>query len=114
MMTGAEPVGVVLEVITDLAQLLQAAETELLLLVAEAHQRGASWAEIALRLDRTKQSVHQRYQAKIYSLRTTELLAADLAEGLVRAGQLSRGEASAAIVKEARALLRARSRFTGS
>jgi predicted ATPase len=106
-----DPLNVVLDAIADTGQVLRAVETETLVLVTEAYFRGASWAEIARRLDRTKQSVHQRYQSRVHSRRTQELLLDDLTDAFRRARQLSRrepvdAEVVGAEVVVSRALLR--------
>lgn len=69
---------------------MKAVETETLVLVTEAYFRGASWADIGRRLDRTRQSVHQRYQARVHAPRTRELLVRDFTDALGRARELSR------------------------
>ncbi|RIV32720.1 hypothetical protein D2L64_24455 [Micromonospora radicis] len=69
----------VLDALGQYARLRTALGTELLLLVVEAHLRGASWAEVGRRLDRTKQSVHQQYQARVWAPETRRLLLSDLA-----------------------------------
>jgi len=77
------PLSRVLEALQALAAAVDGMDQDLLVLVTEAHHRGASWAQIALRLGRAKQSVHQRYQRRMYSARTRELLEHDYA-GAVR------------------------------
>lgn len=77
------PLSRVLEALQALAVAVDGMDQDLLVLVTEAHHRGASWAQIALRLGRAKQSVHQRYQRRMYSARTRELLERDYA-GAVR------------------------------
>jgi hypothetical protein len=101
-----KPLELVLEAIADTGKLLRAIETETLVLVTEAYYRGASWADIARRLDRTKQSVHQRYQSRVHSRRTQELLLDDLTDALRRAHQLSRRDPVGAEAAVSRALLR--------
>jgi hypothetical protein len=68
----------VLDALEQYARLRTALGTELLLLVVEAHLRGAPWAEVGRRLDRTKQSVHQQYQARIWAPETRQILLSDL------------------------------------
>ena len=101
-----DPLKVVLEAIADTGQVMRAVETEILVLVTEAYFRGASWAEIARPLDRTKQSVHQRYQSRVHAPRTQELLVDDLSDALGRARQLSVRDPVDEQVAESRALLR--------
>jgi transposase-like protein len=109
--TGAgagDPLPVVLDTLTGVHQVAEAAETDLLVLVAEAYRRGASWADIARRLGRTKQSVHQRYQAQIHARRTRDLLATDLAEALAHARQRCCRDPADRDAVESRAFLRDR------
>jgi hypothetical protein len=103
-----DPLKVVLDAISDTGQVMRAVETEILVLVTEAYFRGASWAEIARQLDRTKQSVHQRFQSRVHAPRTQELLDGDLSDALGRARQLSRRDPVDEQVTESRALLRER------
>lgn len=97
---------VVLDAILTTRQVMAGLEKDELSLVSEAYFRGASWSDIALRLDRTKQSVHQRYQSRIHSRQTRELLAADAEAALRNAVELCRGDADEEGVAEARAFLR--------
>lgn len=85
---------------------MRAVETETLVLVTEAYFRGASWADIGRRLDRTRQSVHQRYQARVHAPRTRELLVRDFTEVLGRARELSRRGSANEEAVESRAFLR--------
>jgi hypothetical protein len=103
---GDDPLMVVLDAIADVGKVMTAAETDVLVLIAEAYSRGASWAEIARRLDRTKQSVHQRYHGRIHAPRTRELLTGDLTDALGRARQLGPGDPADEEVAESRAFLR--------
>lgn len=99
----------VLEAIVATDQVMTGLERDVLALVSEANFRGASWAEIARRLDRTKQSVHQRYQGRIHSRQTRELLAVDTDAALRRAVQLCQtGSGDEEDLVEARAFLRER------
>jgi hypothetical protein len=75
----------VLEVLGRLAHMRQLVDDDILGLVTEAHFRGASWADIARRLDRTKQSVHQRYSQRVFARSTHLRLAAQLREVTARA-----------------------------
>ncbi|WP_034592689.1 helix-turn-helix domain-containing protein [Hamadaea tsunoensis] len=68
-----------LDVLGGLDSLLRAVESDSLLLIAEAYRRGASWAQIAGRLGRSKQTVHERYQAKVSAPQTENTLLDDLA-----------------------------------
>jgi Myb-like DNA-binding protein len=103
---GVEPLMIVLDAIADVGQVMTAAETDVLVLIAEAYFRGASWAEIARRLDRTKQSVHQRYHRRIHAPRTRELLAGDLTNALERARRLRQHDPADEVVAESHTLLR--------
>ncbi len=60
-------------------------EEDILLLVVEAHNRGASWADIGKRLGRSKQSVYERFQGRIHDPRTKQLLLRDLDQAEQRA-----------------------------
>ena len=98
----------VLDTLEELERLLHAAQHDTLLLVTEAYYRGASWRAIAGRLHRTKQTVHQRYQARVHARRTHELLRDDLREAHRRAQEILRdrpGLADRADVAESAALL---------
>ena len=110
MNTLAEPspdrVAVVLEALWRLDTLARALEDDVLLLVVEAHSRGASWAEIAERLGRSKQTVHQRYQARVHERRTEQLLLDDLAQAQRRARYTSAQSPASDEAKRARAFLR--------
>jgi Myb-like DNA-binding protein len=101
-----DPMTVVLEAIAETGQVMRAVETDTLVLVTEAYLRGASWAEIARQLDRTKQSVHQRYQSRVHAPRTRELLRGDVSDALGRARLLSMRDSTDEEVAESRALLR--------
>lgn len=105
-MPDGDPLRVVLDAIADIGEVMAAVETETLVLVTEAHFRGASWADIGRRLDRTRQSVHQRYQGRVHATRTRELLARDLTEALGRARELSRLGPVNQEAAESRAFLR--------
>ncbi|GHJ43635.1 hypothetical protein Cs7R123_09770 [Catellatospora sp. TT07R-123] len=69
----------VLDVLEGLDAAMRAMEDDALLLITEAYRRGASWAQIAGRLGRSKQTVHQRYQNRVGAAQTEKLLLADLA-----------------------------------
>lgn len=73
-----DAVGVTLATLEEMALLADAAQTEILLLVAEAYLRGSSWNDVARRLGRSKQSAHQRYQARVHARQTRQILADDL------------------------------------
>lgn len=82
-----DPLSAVLTMLGEVDQLIRALEKDTLLLVVEAHQRGASWAQIAARVYRTKQTIHQRYHRRMYASHTTDLLRRDYAEAVQRAGR---------------------------
>ncbi len=113
-MTGvagvAEPspdrIRVVLEVLQRLDGLARALDDDVLLLVVEAHNRGASWADIASRLGRSKQTVHQRYQARVHERRTEQMLLQDLAQAQRRARHACANSPASDEAKRARAFLR--------
>ena len=75
---AAAPVDTVLDMLASVARADDALRTETLLLVAEAHLRGATWAAISRHTNGSRQSVHQRYQRHIHSRRLQEILSADL------------------------------------
>jgi transposase len=79
---------------------------DVLLLVSEAYRRGASWNEIALRLGRSKQTVYQRFQARVHAERTEELLLNDLAQAEQRARYLCHHSTDVDEINRARAFLR--------
>ncbi|WP_101258760.1 hypothetical protein [Streptomyces barkulensis] len=81
---------IVLNTLRSVDQLRRSMDDDVLVLVAEAHRRGASWAEIAGWLYRTKQTVHRQYQRRMYSCRTRELLHCDYLEATRRARVLCR------------------------
>ncbi len=103
---GLERTDVVLEVLRRLDGLARALDDDVLLLVTEAHHRGASWADIAYRLDRSKQTVHQRYQSRIHERRTEQLLEHDLAQAQRRARHTCTQSPASDEAKRARAFLR--------
>lgn len=107
---AAEPspdrIRVVLDVLQRLDGLARALEDDVLLLVVEAHNRGASWAEIADRLGRSKQTVHQRYQSRVHERRTEQLLLHDLAQAQRRARYACAQSPASDEAKRARAFLR--------
>lgn len=70
--------GVVLDFIEDVNRLLVMLQNELIGLVTESYYRGVSWQDLARRLDRSKQSVHQRYHRRVHARATHESLRADL------------------------------------
>lgn len=82
------PLLVVLDALHALAEAIDLMDQDLLALVAEAHHRGASWSQIARRLGRSKQSVHQRYQRRMHSTRTRELLRRDYVSAFEQAREL--------------------------
>lgn len=106
--TIADPTEQVLETLEEMDQLIRQIEIEMLLLVTEAHYRGNTWSKIAARLNRSKQSVHQRYQRQVYARRTHEALRADLACADQRAGELARCRLSPHHARELRSFLRER------
>jgi hypothetical protein len=108
-----DPAQRVLETLHELDQLVRRIEAEVLLLVTEAHYRGATWGEIARRLDRTKQSVHQRYQRQVHARRTHEMLRADLGRADRWASELTRRRLSQVETRELWSFLRERGRWTG-
>jgi hypothetical protein len=67
--------------------LRQLVDDDILGLVTEAHYRLVSWNDIAYRLGRSKQSVHQRYYRRVYAAATHARLAADLREAVEYARQ---------------------------
>jgi hypothetical protein len=77
----------VLDVLGRMCWLRQIVEDDILGLVTEAHYKGIPWADIAHRLDRSKQGVHQRYSRLVHAKATHQRLAAELKEAAERAGQ---------------------------
>lgn len=77
-----------LDVLGGLDSLLRAVEADALLLIAEAYRRGASWSQIAHRLGRSKQTVHERYQARVSARQTENTLLEDLAYAHRRARRI--------------------------
>lgn len=80
-----DPSEVVLDALESLDEMIRSLHDDVLVLVAEAHFRGASWSEIAHRLGRSKQTIHERYYRHMHSRRTHDLLRRDLAEARRRA-----------------------------
>ena len=70
----------VLDALGRMSWLRQLVDDEILELVTEAHYRLVSWNDIAYRLGRSKQSVHQRYYRRVYTAATHARLEADLRE----------------------------------
>lgn len=105
---GDDPLLVVLHALHLTDRLLRIMEQDVLVLVTEAHHRGASWSDIAARLYRTKQSVHQRYQRLVYASRTRAALRDDCVEAARRAQVLCR-QGDPEEVRESTAFLRDRS-----
>lgn len=103
---GRDELVVVLDAILTTREVMAGLEKDELSLVSEAYFRGASWSDIALRLDRSKQSVHQRYQSRIHSRQTRDLLAADAQAALRNAVELCRSDSGEEGTAEARAFLR--------
>lgn len=106
MARAADRITVVLDVLESLNGMMRAMDEDVLLLVTEAYCRGASWAEIALRLGRTKQTVHQRYQARVRAKQTERLLLDDLAQAEQRARFICHHGASGEDISRARAFIR--------
>lgn len=78
-----------LDILGRMCRLRQVLDDDILGLVTEAHYQGIAWADIARRLDRSKQSVHQRYARLVYAKTTHQRLAAELSQALeaeLRAG----------------------------
>ncbi len=75
----------VLEMLQSFDEFARAIEEDILLLVVEAHNRGASWADIGKRLGRSKQSVYERFQGRIHDPRTRQFLLRDLDQAERRA-----------------------------
>jgi hypothetical protein len=99
---------VVLDVLAGMDHAIRAINDDVLLLVAEAHSRGASWEDIAHRLGRSKQTVHQRFQAQIHTKRTRESLLADLARAEQRARHICHHSTDRDEIAIANAFLRQR------
>lgn len=85
---ATDPNEVVLGVLEHLDRLMRSLEEDVVALVAEAYFRGASWSDIAHRLGRAKQTVHQRYQPQVHAEKTHKLLRRDLVEGYRHALEL--------------------------
>ncbi|MFY1683741.1 hypothetical protein [Micromonospora sp.] len=77
-LTAADPVEAVLRVLGTTAEMSRALDTETVLLVTEAHYRGATWAAMARHLGGSRQRVHQRYQRYVHSPLTKQILTNDL------------------------------------
>ncbi|MGK5496962.1 hypothetical protein [Streptomyces sp. URMC 125] len=103
--SAGDPLPVVLDVLGNVDRIRRTLDNDVLMLVAEAHQHGASWTEIANRLHRTKQTVHQQYQHRLYACRTRELLRRDHQEA-VRQAQLLCRQGDPEEMVESRAFLR--------
>lgn len=73
-----DPVRAVLDTIEQLDRMVRLIQSDLVGLVTEAYYRGASWQEIADRLDRSKQAVHQRYHGQVHTPATHTTLRTDL------------------------------------
>jgi hypothetical protein len=69
-----------LQILGRFARLRQIVDNDILSLVTEAHFRGASWADIARCLERSKQTVHQRYSTRVHAESTHQRLAEELAQ----------------------------------
>jgi AraC-like DNA-binding protein len=104
--SGADRTKAALDALEQLHGLARAADDDLLLLVTEAHDRGASWADIARRLGRSKQTVHQRFQTRVHERRTTLLLLEDLAQAERHARFTSTHATAVEDAARARAFLR--------
>jgi hypothetical protein len=88
-------------------------EREIQLLVAEAHARGASWADIAERLGCSRQSAHERYKASIHSEPLRDQLESDVMSAMTYANDLSlSNEAGEEEAEEAFLFLEEKERFT--
>lgn len=73
-----DPIEAVLHVLEAMARMSRALDIETVLLVTEAHYRGATWAAMARRLGGSRQRVHQRYQRHVHSTLTKQILVDDL------------------------------------
>jgi hypothetical protein len=96
----------VLSALEELSCVDEALRIESLLLITEAYLRGASWADLARCLGRTKQSVHQRYQGRIHAPRTREYLLEDLRQVERWAREVTPGSVDRAAVRESVDFLR--------
>jgi transposase-like protein len=98
----------VLDVLERLDHMMRGTNEDVVLLVSEAYRRGASWTEIARRLGRSKQTVHQRYQPWVHAKGTEELLQSDLAQAERRARYICHHGTDRDEMVRARAFLRQR------
>lgn len=83
------PTGVVLQALERARRYREAIDEEIRLLVAEAHVRGASWAEIADSLDCSRQSAHERYRSFVHSQGLYARLESDVISALDYANDVS-------------------------
>jgi hypothetical protein len=105
-LSGAGRTVIVLDVLEGLDGIMRALDDDALMLVTEAYRRGASWADIAARLGRAKQTIHERYQARVRAERTEQLLLADVAQAVHLAVHTREHGTSPEAIAQATALLR--------